>query len=419
MRYKHWQLIFLLVVLIVLAGPLMTTWPAGRVYAASASLDLRLDAPGSIRWDIANIQPGDSAIESVNLHNDGNITGYILIWISDLIDDEGTNPESETGDTANPGELSSYIYLDIANDGMTFGRLTGYAYVNTALPISLDTFPASNNQALCIANTPLYAGQSLELRWQWALSPRAGNDVQGDTVSFTINYQLTRNPPLPPYYPWPGYIFGPSDNGDTMPPATEPLLAAREYTTADGRCVIYIPEGVKVMTASGEELLYISIETPDEAPSLPQSLLPASPVYRVFCYTADNIYQGTGLEPGVQVIIHFEPSTVPERAEISIYSYRPDSDWVKLDSTLGISGEYIVARADYLNMLTLLIQTEANHTSSTESAAPVVPDTDHGSGVQGMLARFGIGVALIGVVAVTITAYIRLRRGIGHDVQSD
>jgi hypothetical protein len=96
------------------------------------------------------------------------------------------------------------------------------------------------------------------------------------------------------------------------------LLAAREYAAADGRCVIYIPEGVKVMTASGEELLYILIDIPDEVPSLPQSLLPASPIYRIYCYTADNIYQGTGLEPGVQAIMHFEPAIMPERAEISI-----------------------------------------------------------------------------------------------------
>jgi hypothetical protein len=115
--------------------------------------------------------------------------------------------------------------------------------------------------------------------------------------------------------------------------------------------------------------------------------------------------------------MHFDPAPLPERAEISIYSYHPDSGWEKLDSTAGISGEYVVAWADYLNMLTLLIQTEADSAGSAESAAPAVPDTDHGSGVQGILAGFGIGVALI--VAVTITAYIRLRRGIGHDVQSD
>jgi hypothetical protein len=70
-------------------------------------------------------------------------------------------------------------------------------------------------------------------------------------------------------------------------------------------------------------------------------------------------------------------------------------------------------------MLTLLVQTETDDAGSMESAAPVVPDIDHGSGVQGMLGRFGIGVALIGVVAVTVTAYIQHRRRIGHDGQSD
>jgi hypothetical protein len=419
MRFKHWQLIFPLVVLIVLVGPLLMIRQSGRAYAASASLDLRLDAPGSVRWDIANIQPGDSAIESVNLHNDGNTTGYILIWLSELIDDEGINPESETGDTANPGELSSYIYINIINDGMTFGRLVGYAYVNTDLPARLDTFPDSNHQALCIANTPLYAGQSLELRWQWALSPRAGNNAQGDTVSFTINYQLTRNPPMPNYYPWPGYILAPPDTGDTISPANEPSLAAREYVSADGRCVIYIPKGVKVMTASGEELLDIRIDTTDEGPTPHQSLMPASPAYRIFCYTADNAYQGTGLEPGVEVIIYFEPVTVPEKAEIAIYSYYPDSGWEKLQRIPGISAEYVVAWANYLDMLTLLIQTDAGSANAADSADPAVLNADQGAGIQRTLTRFSLSIALSGVVAASVVVYLRRSRRSRHGGESE
>ena len=192
---KRWLSTISFLVRLVLVCLFFMTWQAGQVYADSPTLDLQIDSPDTIRWDVGNIKPGDSGIEPVNLHNAGNATGYLLVWIADLVDDEGANPDSETGNTANPGELSSYIYLDIINDGMTFARLTDNGYINIELPISLASFPGDSDYALYIVNTPIKAGQTLELQWQWTLTPDAGNEVQGDTVSFSIYYSLVSSKP--------------------------------------------------------------------------------------------------------------------------------------------------------------------------------------------------------------------------------
>jgi hypothetical protein len=211
-----WRLAIISLILPILIYPLLLFTPAGSAYGAPDTLDLQLDNPAIIRWDIVDIRPGDSGIEPVNLHNAGDISGYLYIWISDIADGEGLNPESETGNTAEPGELSSYLYLDIINPGMTFGQLTGSGgtqYIN--LPLRLVNFPTNSNQALFILDTALNPGETLELQWQWWLSPTAGNEAQGDTVSFTINYMLSSEHP--------GAVFIPGEpvnNPPAVPPTT-------------------------------------------------------------------------------------------------------------------------------------------------------------------------------------------------------
>ena len=425
---KRWLPRISFLVLLVLVCSLLLTWQTGQAYAASPTLDLQLDAPDIIRWDIGNIKPGDSAIEPVNLHNNGNTTGYLLIWIADLVDDEGANPESETGDTTNPGELSSYIYLDIVNDGMAFYRLSDSGYVYADLPISIKSFPDSSNRALYIASTPIGAGQTLELRWQWTLSPYAGNDVQGDTVSFNIYYSLVSEIPYGSYYypgglpTYPTATTTPEDSDDNAlepePPAptptpTIPPIAARRYASTDDGCVIYIPEGVHVMTGSGKELLNAIIDTPDNFPAAPESFIFAGPVYRIQCITPDGISEGTELARSVQLIMYFDAATVPENAELSIYSYHPDSGWVKLDCVVGPSGDWLTASVDYLDLVALLAlfkDNGATHLSPTTPASRMTPDKGIVSGVRQMFAQVSLGVALSGTVAMIVLAYIQRRR---------
>jgi hypothetical protein len=202
-------------ILPLLICPLLLSTLTKPAYSAPDTLDLQIGDPAVIRWDIADIRPGDSGTAPINLHNAGDIPGYIYIWISDIADGEGLNPESETGNTAEPGELSSYLYLDIVNPGMTFGRLSGtYGVQYYDLPVAMASFPGSSSQALFIKDTTINAGEILTLQWRWSLPAAAGNQAQGDTVSFTFNYMLSS------YYPEPVYVPDEPVNNPlpTMPP---------------------------------------------------------------------------------------------------------------------------------------------------------------------------------------------------------
>ena len=226
---RYWRLALILLIVPVLVCPLYLLVQTGQAYGAPDTLDLQLDDPAIIRWDIIDIMPGDSGIEPINLHNAGDIPGYIYIWLSDIVDGEGLNPESETGNTVEPGELSSYIILDIINPGMNFGKLKGNGYMQYYdLPVVMASFPNSSNQALFIIATTINPGETLELQWQWQLPLSAGNVVQGDTLSFTFNYMLSsfyteeeEEEPSepPPYFPPPTL---PSTTPVTTPPRTEP-----------------------------------------------------------------------------------------------------------------------------------------------------------------------------------------------------
>ncbi len=439
MYLKYWQSAITFLVLLMVVGSFLVTWPTGKTYADPPPfLDLEIDSPGTIRWVMSNIQPGDSGLEPVTLRNTGNATGYLCIWISDLVDDEGANPESETGDTSNPGELSSYLFLDIINDGMTFGRLMNNGFVSTNLPVRLRYFPASINNALCITNTPIEVGQSLELQWQWTLSPKTRNDAQGDNVSFSIFYSLISELP-PQIFGRPGGGGGditeepeePEDTEEITPeptptpeipsipepvesddeiPITEPTIEARIFISEDGRCFIYIPRGLHVMTDSGQELLDIVIDSPDDIPSIPESFSMVSPVYRFYCKTPDGITGGTQLTHDVQLTIYFDPDKIPENAEVSIFRYNPDSGWTKLDCHGDPSRGWLSARIDYLDTVAVLAVSEGSMEVFAGPTAPYMPDTEVTSYTSAALRQVSLGVAVSGTIAMTALAGIQRRR---------
>jgi hypothetical protein len=232
MLINNRQFILISPLLLMLFSLLFLFIPTGQIYSAPDTLDLQLDDPAIIRWDISDILPGDSGIQPIDLHNAGDIRGYVYIWISDIADGEGLNPDAETGDTAEPGELSAHVLLNIINPGVDFGKLTGSGYIEPyELPVNIAAFPGSSNQALFLLDTAINPGGTLTLQWQWELPPSAGNEVQGDSVSFTFNYMLSSfyteeeediEPNQPPVYIPPPTIVPPT-TPVTTPPTTEPL----------------------------------------------------------------------------------------------------------------------------------------------------------------------------------------------------
>ena len=203
---------------------------------------------------------------------------------------------------------------------------------------------------------------------------------------------------------------------DIEAPPTSPTFAARRFVSADGRCVIYIPEGVHVMTGSGKELLNIIIGTPDDTPPAPGPFVFASPVYRILCDTSDGVSRDTEITPGVQLIMYFDAAAVPENGEISIYSYHPGSGWKRLDCINGPSGGWLTARVDYLDMVALLVRSEVSGTNAEPTAPSSVPTLDTGnvSAVHQVLVEASLGVALSGTIAMMALAYIQRQRRIRH-----
>ena len=145
-----------------------------------------LGGTGVTPWAIGDITPGDNGTVTVNLSNNGSKDGVVTIWISNISNGEGANPESETGNTSEPGELGDYLILNVSG--------TNLSTTNFTLPAKIDNFPQSANDTKHIYITPLKAGSTLNLQWEWQLPPDTGNDIQGDNLSFTINYMLEELP---------------------------------------------------------------------------------------------------------------------------------------------------------------------------------------------------------------------------------
>jgi len=174
--------------------------------AATPSIKLVLGGTGATPWAIGPIAPGDNGTKSVTLSNTGFNSGVVTIWISDIVNSEGANPQSETGDMAEPGELGDYILLNVSGANLS---------TDFILPAKISDFPQSDNDTKHIYLNPLNAFSTLNLQWEWRLPLETGDDVQGDNLSFTINYMLEEVPPLPLPPPSPP----PSSGGGEAPQA--------------------------------------------------------------------------------------------------------------------------------------------------------------------------------------------------------
>jgi hypothetical protein len=154
--------------------------PASSLFAADPVV-LILEGEGSTPWSISNIAPGDSGVKTLTVRNGGTVEGSLSIWISNIVDIEGLNPEAETGNTDEPGELSDYLRLTVSAQGIN---------TSITMPALLSEFPQSSGGARYIRIPSLAPGESVALTWEWELPLETGNIVQGDEVSFDINYLL-------------------------------------------------------------------------------------------------------------------------------------------------------------------------------------------------------------------------------------
>lgn len=160
-----------------------TETSTGNSFTAG-TLDLKVnggDDPVLALITVGNMTPGNTGSVVVALSNAGSLHGIADIHILSAVNGEGLNPESETGNLAEPGELGLYLLITIAydadNDGVYEITVVNGVALNSLVCLDYDLGPLS-------------AGLSRNCKISWNLPAGTGNDVQGDTVTSSIEFSL-------------------------------------------------------------------------------------------------------------------------------------------------------------------------------------------------------------------------------------
>lgn len=161
----------------------------------SGSLDLNVDGGNTnvVKFNVANMKPGNQPKGSWTLDNVGSINGYLdleNIAITDL-ENTCTEPEVEAGDvtcTANPGdgELSSVLGLTLFVDRNGDGWYSvGDSYIYNGMANGIGTSYDLNE--------PINAGSSSKIVaiLNWWSTPN-DNLAQTDSMQLDITFELAQ-----------------------------------------------------------------------------------------------------------------------------------------------------------------------------------------------------------------------------------
>ena len=162
-----------------------TETSSGNTFTAG-TLDLNVGGENpnlSPDFTFGPLAPGDSGTITYTLNNVGSIDGYLDLQGIGVVDTEGTNPESETGDIGEPGELSANIYVTV-----TLGTSGLYAGLLSGIASDYD------------ANVALAASGTTTLTIAWVvdkdnvspLGEDVGNDIQGDVATVGLTIELAQ-----------------------------------------------------------------------------------------------------------------------------------------------------------------------------------------------------------------------------------
>ncbi|MFC2056518.1 hypothetical protein ACFLTO_02980 [Chloroflexota bacterium] len=283
----------------------ISSFPA-MAQAEPDPVDLVLGGEGATPWDITNIQPGDNSTKVVELHNAGTETGFVTIWVSDVFSSEGMNPEAETGETAEPGEMTDHLLFDLNADNLTSG---------VSLPVIFNNLPQSVSAPGHIELIPLKAGDTINLQWKWELPAQTSNDVQGDGISFTINYLLRE--------------FEITDLSDVVDNVTGVFTANVTVESEGGNGEFTIEEDTVGQTEEGDPLSEIWIVEIEKEPSAPsEDTTTVGPHY-------DAGPHGTTFDTPITVTFTYDPADIPAWAsekDLAIHTWDRDiGKWVELE----------------------------------------------------------------------------------------
>jgi len=298
-----------LVLSVVLGLTLLGSVPIpAAVKADTNPVDLELGGKGATPWSIGNIEPGEAGTETVELRNVGSRDGFVTIWISDITNSEGTNPETETGDTTEPGEFGNHLLLGLSADGLI---------TNLSLPTTINNFPHSASGPDYIEVIPVKSGDTVNLKWEWELPAQTGNEVQGDTLSFTFNYLLRE-----------------CTVTDLSSVVAKGGMFTKDVTieSEDGRARLAIGEGATGRTEDGEALSEVWVTELDiELPPPPENTTVVGLSYNIGP-------DGATFDRPITITLSYDPGDIPrgvDEVDLAIALWDKDAgEWVTLDGCI-------------------------------------------------------------------------------------
>ena len=374
---SRWFLIPVVILILALFSSLSLP-----VAAAAPTVKLALGGSGATGWNIGGIKPGDHGTQLITVMNSGTETGDLTVWVSNIVNTEGTNPKFEP--SPGSGDLGSYI---------TFSIVSGRISSNIAMPSLVNSLPQSAGDSHYIKVISLAAGETISINWNWSLPSGTGNIVQGDSLSLTINYALEEisPPPAPPapisttsvttptsttpattstpdVTPPPTSAAAASTPRVTPPPLTPPVppsapcvsgplqLVSPDNTVTlgvlfdnstsgsntaaffDNKLTLQFDANTKITLSNGQSPETIGVSVAQNSPAANTGTVNISPIYQISDgYDSSGNYREVYFDRPVTISLRYDPAAVPKNATavyIAYYEEKPDDPnpvWVRLE----------------------------------------------------------------------------------------
>jgi spore coat-associated protein N len=161
----------------------------------AGTMDLNIDGGNSVvnTFTASNVAPGDTGSGSSTLDNVGNLEGELDIAITALVNtggSGGTEFEDGVGDLG--GVALMAIYIDVDQSGTFNAGDIGLKYDGTtySFPATLQYASIDSYSTAWDAAATMSAGAQYDVMIDWEVPTSAGNNIQGDAVSFGILFTL-------------------------------------------------------------------------------------------------------------------------------------------------------------------------------------------------------------------------------------
>ncbi len=162
----------------------------------AGTLDLNIDGGNTAvtTFSVTDKAPGDSGNGSSTLANAGSLNGELDVTFSAITNTPGaggTEYEGGSGELGANAEIAVYIDVDqsgdwssgdigLKSDGTTYNNPTALDYA------AIDNYGSDSFDAV----ETIIASAADDFIILWRIPTTAGNDIQGDSVSFDITFTL-------------------------------------------------------------------------------------------------------------------------------------------------------------------------------------------------------------------------------------